>query len=134
MRFSTARLALAASLLAIAAPVGASGGESGGVVPLGTFNVPIVDGGRIDGSLQLALAIAPAAGADAAQLGAAQPAIRAAVLGAVLDFAQLRASPRVAVDADALSRALDAAAHSVDPAAGHVLILEVRTRSAPAMP
>lgn len=134
MRLSTARLPAAAALLALAAPAGAAGGGSSEVVSLGTFNVPIIDGGRVDGSLQLELAVTPADRADVQQLGAAQPALRAAVLGAVLDFAQLRASPRVAVDADALSQALDAAARAADPAAAHVLILEVRTRSASPAP
>lgn len=127
-----ARLTAAAALLAVAAPAGAAGGGGGdaAVVPLGKFRVPIIDAGRVDGDLELDLAVAPADGADAEQLGTAQPALRAAVLSALLDFAQLRASPRVAVDAVALAETLDAAAHAADPHAGHILILEVRT-SAP---
>ncbi len=136
MRRPAARLTAAAALLAVAAPAGAAGGGGGeaAVVPLGKFRVPIVDAGRVDGDLELDLAIAPAEGVDAAQLGAAQPALRAAVLSALLDFAQLRASPRVAVDAEALATLLDSAAHAADPLAGHVLILEVRTSPASGAP
>lgn len=136
MRRPAARLTAAAALIAMAAPAGAAGGGGGdaAVVPLGKFRVPIIDAGRMDGDLELDLAIAPADGADAAALGAAEPALRAAMLSALLDFAQLNASPRFAVDAEALAKALDTAAHEADPQAGHVLILEVRTspsRSAP---
>lgn len=132
MRRPATRLTAAAALLAVAAPAGAAGGGGGdaAVVPLGKFRVPIVDAGRLDGDLELDLAIAPAEGGDASQLGTAQPALRAAMLSALLDFAQLRASPRVAVDAVALAEALDRAAHAADPQAGHVLILEVRTKPA----
>lgn len=131
MRPSTARLPAAAALLAMATPVGAADGGNSEIVSLGTFNVPIIDGGRVDGILHLELVIAPADRSDVRRLAVSQPTVRAAVLGAVLDFAQLRASPRVAVDANALSQALDAAARAADPAAGHVLILEVRTRPVP---
>lgn len=128
------RLATAAALLALATPAGASGGGEGGggaaVVPLGKFRVPIIDAGRMDGDLQLDLAITPAEGVVPAQLEAVQPALRAAMLAALLDFAQLEASPRVAVDAASLSHALDAAAHAADPVAGHVLILGVRAAPA----
>ncbi len=136
MRRSAARLTAAAALLAVAAPAGAAGGGGGesSVVPLGKFRVPIIDAGRLDGNLELDLAITPAEGVDPAQLGSAQPALRAAVLSALLDFAQLRASPRVAVDAEALAQALNTAAHAADPHAGHVLILEVRTSTAPSAP
>ncbi|UUX98970.1 hypothetical protein [Sphingomonas sp. J315] len=136
MRRSAARLTAAAALLAVAAPAGAAGGGSGdsSVVPLGKFRVPIIDAGRLDGNLELDLAITPAEGADPAQLGSAQPALRAAMLSALLDFAQLRASPRVAVDAEALAQALNTAAHAADPHAGNVLILEVRTSTAPSAP
>lgn len=136
MRRPAVRLAAAAALIAMAAPAGAAGGGGGdaAVVPLGKFRVPIIDAGRVDGNLELDLAIAPADGADAAALGASEPALRAAMLSALLDFAQLNASPRIAVDAEALAKALDTAAHAADPHAGHVLILEVRTSPAPAAP
>lgn len=136
MRRSAARLTAAAALLAVAAPAGAAGGGGGesSVVPLGKFRVPIIDAGRFDGDLELDLAITPAEGIDAAQLGTLQPALRAAVLSALLDFAQLRASPRIAVDAAALAEALDSAVHAADPQAGHVLILEVRTKPARSAP
>ncbi|MDR6853505.1 hypothetical protein J2Y54_003025 [Sphingomonas sp. BE123] len=137
MRRPVARLTAAAALLAVAAPAGAAGGGGGGdsaVVPLGKFRVPIIDAGRMDGDLELELAVTPGEGGDAAALGAAQPALRAAMLSALLDFAQLRASPRVAVDAEALATLLDNAAHAADPQAGHVLILEVKTRAARGAP
>lgn len=136
MRRPAARLAAAAALVAMAAPAGAAGGGGGeaAVVPLGKFRVPIIDAGRVDGDLELDLAVAPADGADAAALGGSEPALRAAMLSALLDFAQLNASPRVAVDAEALAKALDTAAHAADPHAGHVLILEVRTSPAPGAP
>lgn len=136
MRRPAARLTAAAALLAVAAPAGAAGGGGGdaAVVPLGKFRVPIIDAGRLDGDLELELAITPAAGVDAGALGTAQPALRAAMLSALLDFAQLNASPRVAVDAEALAHMLDAAAHAADPQAGHVLILEVRTSPARGAP
>ncbi len=133
MRRTAARLTAAAALLAVAAPAGAAGGGGGdaAVVPLCKFRVPIIDAGRLDGDLELELAITPADGVDAGALGTAQPALRAAML---LDFAQLNASPRVAVDAEALAHMLDAAAHAADPQAGHVLILEVRTSPARGAP
>lgn len=136
MRRPAARLTAAAALIAMAAPAGAAGGGGGdaAVVPLGKFRVPIIDAGRMDGDLELDLAITPADGADAATLGAAEPALRAAMLSALLDFAQLNASPRFAVDAEALAKALDTAAHEADPQAGHVLILEVRTSPARGAP
>ena len=97
------------------------------IVSMEPFSVPIVDGGRVQGMLDVKLALRAAA-TDASELDSAMPGLRAAVRSAVAEHARLYASPWQAVDAAALTGALDKAAAVSSPVATTVLVTEVRAR------
>ncbi|MBW4330449.1 hypothetical protein KY084_06120 [Stakelama sp. CBK3Z-3] len=120
------RLLPAAPLLFLAPPLWAAEGEAAGagVTQLDPFHVPIVDGSRIVGRLDLLVAVEP----DAQGHGPiVQPVVRAALFSAMIEFARLHASTRLPIDVGALSGALDNAVQQAHGGAGKVLLLEVRT-------
>lgn len=120
-------------LLVLAPPVSASGGESGGAgggaaaLEMQPLSVPIVDGSRMVGRLDLVLLVEPD---PKAPMTFAAPVVRAALYAAAAEFARLNVSTRLPVDASKLSHMLDKAAHDADPAAARVLLIEVRTTPA----
>ena len=93
------------------------------------FAVPIVDAGRVTGTLAVDLMFQAADGNSDA-LGDAMPQLRAATRDALAEHARLHASPWQAVDAEELVRALDVAGKRVSPALQRVLITELRTHRA----
>lgn len=97
------------------------------VVAIGTLAVPVVDGGRVDGTLEAKVAVRAS---DADTVSARLPILRASLRSAMAEEARLRVSPWQAVDAAELSVALDRAARKTLPAAAGVLLLEVRARPA----
>lgn len=109
----------------------ASGGGGGGsgdgphLVELEPIQVPIIESDRVSGTLNLKLALNAADDQVKGELAAAQPELRAAALGAVLEFARLRASPFRAVDAAELDHELSAALGHAKPGIAKVLIVEV---------
>lgn len=103
--------------------------EPPAVVDAEPLSVPIIDGGRITGTLVVDLAF-EATGGDADALGSAMPQLRAATRAALAEHARLHASPWQAVDARELARALDSAGKPISPAFKRALITEVRARRA----
>jgi hypothetical protein len=131
---ATNRLWMAAAMLMAHAPaVGAAEGAdkkeaaplSPLLVPMAEIAVPIIDAGQIEGVLRFTLVLRAKDAASAAMLAEQEPRLRAAALGAGLEFARLRASPYRPVDVPRLSQALDAALRATDPAAERVLIVKV---------
>ena len=120
------------ALLAAACPATVRASEGGGgaasVVPIAELRVPVLDGGRLAGTLRVQAALDyadPALGAGAA---ARAPAFRDAALSAGLEFARLHVSAFAPIDAALLSQALTRAAQAVDPHVRKVLILDVSAR------
>ncbi|MFC3578694.1 hypothetical protein [Sphingomonas hylomeconis] len=123
-RFRLTALAAAASILtANTAPGGES--EPAAVLPLDALRVPVLDAGRLEGTLLVQADLELGASSDASRV----PAYRAALLSAALEFARLRVSPNAPVDVQLLSEALTMSVRSVDPQIRHVLIVEVTARS-----
>lgn len=100
------------------------------LVDMTAMAVPIVDGDRIQGTLQVRLMLNATDDGAAAKATEAMPRLRAAALTAMLEFARLYASPFRPVDAERLSRELDAAVEREAPGAAQVLLVEVVARPA----
>ncbi|WP_232493720.1 hypothetical protein [Novosphingobium kaempferiae] len=94
-------------------------------LPLEEIDVPIVDGGRVDGVLHLTVVVQAKTGDDAAALGKRMPELRAAVLPAAIEFARLRASRFAPVDVARLSAMIAPPLKRVDAAIDKVLIVKV---------
>ena len=123
----TPLILLAAASLAGGSVASASGGGGGGAnfVPLEPISVPIVDGGRTQGTLRVKLVLAMADEAAAAGATATLPKLRAASVATVLEFARLYASPHAPVDAGRLAAELKKTLHGADAGVRRVLIVEV---------
>lgn len=124
------RLALA-SLLVLPAAGASASGEAGGanaelhLVTMDEMNVPIVDGARTDGTLRYQIVIAAKNEAGRQELTAALPVLRAASLGAGLEFARLYASPMMPVDAARLASDMTAALQAQNPKVDRILLVKV---------
>lgn len=94
-------------------------------VPMDEVTVPIVESDRVNGALRFKLVLEAADAPTAERLTASLPTLRAAALGAALDFARLSASARRPVDAGRLDRDLSAAIRRADAGVARVLIVEV---------
>ena len=103
--------------------------QSAALVGLEPISVPIVDGGRINGSLDVRLTIRPVEGGGDA-LAAAMPHLRAAAREVLSEHARLHASPWQAVDASQLVSTLTASVKRAAPKADKVLLIEVRAHPA----
>ncbi|HSX54535.1 MAG TPA: hypothetical protein VLG14_04480 [Sphingomonas sp.] len=99
-------------------------------VAMDEISVPIVDAGRIDGVLRVSIVLEARDTAGAADLARRTPELRAAGLGAAIEFARLHASPFTPVDVRRLSEALAPALRRVDPAIARVLIVKVSALAA----
>lgn len=99
------------------------------VVDMSQVAVPIIDGDRVEGMLQVRLALNTADSAGVDQVTAALPKLRSATVVALVEFARLYASPFRAVDSDRLSRTLSDSLRKAEPAVTEVLLLEVTTKS-----
>lgn len=134
MRKSMLFAAAGLALVSVASGVRASGGGEGGgelnLVPMDEIRVPIIEGDRADGTLRLKLVLVTHDAAAAEHVTATLPALRAASLGAAIEFARLYASPMMPVDAGRLDADLTAALHSQDAGIARVLIVEVSARQA----
>lgn len=96
------------------------------LVTLEAIRVPIVDGGRFEGTLEAKVALRSS---DADLLSEQLPVVRAATRGALAEYARLHVSPWQAVDSAALASALDLANRKAVPAVEGALLLEVRARA-----
>ena len=99
-------------------------------VAMDEISVPIVDAGRIDGVLRVSIVLEARDTAGAADLARRIPELRAAGLGAAIEFARLHASPFTPVDVRRLSETLAPALRRVDPAIARVLIVKVSALAA----
>lgn len=129
---------LAAAMLPPTPLAHASGGEEEGgaaaspsmanlatLVPMDEIAVPIIDAGKIQGTLRFSLVIRATDDAGALVLTEKMPELRSAALSAGINFASLRASPYRPVDVALLSNEIDAALKSIDPAVQQGLIVKV---------
>lgn len=120
-------LMLALILAMSGAPVAASGGGAGELhlVPMDEVSVPIIDGDRTDGKLEFKLVLEARNEEAAQQLTAALPVLRAATVGAGIEFARLYASPMMPLDARRLASEMTAALQAQDARVARVLLVEV---------
>lgn len=128
---------LAAAMLPPTPLAHASGGEEEGgsaspsssslasLVPMDEIAVPIIDAGKIQGTLRFSLVIRAADDAGALVLTEKMPELRSAALSAGINFASLRASPYRPIDVALLSSEIDTALKSIDPAVQQGLIVRV---------
>lgn len=134
---------LAAAMLPPTPLAHASGGEEGTaeaksptipnlptLVPMDEIAIPIIDAGKIQGTLRFSLVIRAADDAGAKILTDKMPELRSAVLGAGINFASLRASPYRPIDVAILASEVDTALKSVDPAVQQGLIVRVTATEA----
>lgn len=113
---------LAFGLIGAKSPSAAAGPE--GMVDLGTIAVPIVDGGRVQGALEVRLALT--SGSD---LEPRAPLLRAAAREALSEYARLHASPMQAVDVALLASSVEQACRRSVPDLDRLLLLEARSRA-----
>lgn len=127
MRLPIALLGATLSLAATTAPAADSGSAdaTAHLVPMDEMRVPIVDGDRADGTLRVKLVLEMSDADAAAHATATLPSLRAASLGAGLEFARLYASPMTPVDAARLASVMTKALHGADRGVTRVLIVEV---------
>lgn len=129
--FWTSLVAVVAGIACIGATEGAKIPVAPGMLTIAPIQVPIVDGGHVQGLLTVKLVLdSDSDGGDGAAVTAAEPRLRSALLSATGEFARLRASPYIPVDATRLSAELSAAARRELPAVKRVLITEVSARPA----
>lgn len=126
----TACAALTGATLLGAAPSQAQSAETPAFVTMEEISVPIVDASRIDGILRVSIVLQARDAGGAAALARRMPALRAASLGAAIEFARLHASPYTTVDVSKLSATLTPALRSVDPGIARVLIVKVSALAA----
>lgn len=121
---------LAVASLAAIAPGHAQQAKAETFVPMEEISVPIVDAGRIDGVLRVSIVLEARDAAGAASLAQRMPELRAAGLGAAIEFARLHASPFTPVNVRKLSDALTPALRGVDPGIARILIVKVSALAA----
>lgn len=110
---------------------GANGGADGlHLVPMTEIQVPVVEGNRAGGTLQLKMVLVTRDAAAADKAAAEMPRLRAGSVAAALEFARLYASPMLPVDVKRLSEDITAAIHQQDQRISQVLIVEVMARPA----
>ena len=122
--------AFVAASIAGAAPGHAQQAQAETFVAMQEISVPIVDASRIDGVLRVSIVLEAKDAAGAASLARRMPELRAAGLGAAIEFARLHASPFTPVDVRRLSGMLAPALRGVDPAIARVLIVKVSALAA----
>lgn len=125
----TSLAALAAAVALIGATEGAKIPIAPGMLIVAPIQVPIVDGDHVQGLLTVKLVLDSDA-VDVAAVTAAEPRLRSALLSATGEFARLRASPYIPVDAARLSAEVSAAMRREMPVVKRVLIVEVSARPA----
>lgn len=129
------RAALFAALLGLAMPATATtperieaGTES--YLPLSIIRVPIVDAGRMDGVLKLAVVLQTENASAAVQLKQKLPELNADGLSAAAEFARLYASPYTPVDVERLSAELTPALSRHGAGIRKVLVVHVTAKEA----
>jgi hypothetical protein len=123
---SAALLALAAGGIATAS-FASSGAEPVELhlVPLEELSVPIVDSGRIDGTLRVKFVVNAADSGTADRLSERGPELRSLALGAATDFGRIYASGLAPVNAEILKQKTKAALQTAYPDIADVLVVQV---------
>lgn len=122
--------AVAAASFAVAAPGHAQELPAAPYVAMDEISVPIIDAGRIDGMLRVSIVLEARDTAGAASLARKMPELRAAGLGAAIEFARLHASPFTPVNVHKLAGTLEPALRGVDGTIARILIVKVSARAA----
>jgi len=122
--------ALAVASFAVAAPGHAQQAQPATFVAMQEISVPIIDASRIDGVLRVSIVLEARDAAGAASLAQRMPELRAAGLGAAIEFARLHASPFTPVDVRKLSDTLAPALRNVEPGIARILIVKVSALAA----
>ncbi|HEY0043625.1 MAG TPA: hypothetical protein VGB62_03655 [Allosphingosinicella sp.] len=94
-------------------------------VPLDDVVVPIVGTRRVEGTLRVRLVVEADDESAAAALEKRMPELRAASLGAAVEFSRLYGSPLAAVDAERLRGDMNAALAAAGVPQDRVLVTEV---------
>ena len=122
--------AVAAAAVTAAAPGHAQELPAAPFVAMGEISVPIVDAGRIDGVLRVSIVLEARDAAGASRLARKMPELRAAGLGAAIEFARLHASPFTPVNVHKLAGTLEPALRGVDGTIARILIVKVSALAA----
>lgn len=122
--------AVAAASLAAVATGHAQELPAAPFVAMNEISVPIVDAGRIEGVLRVSIVIEARDAAGASRLARKMPELRAAGLGAAIEFARLHASPFTPVNVHKLAGTLEPALRGVDSTIARILIVKVSALAA----
>lgn len=124
--------ALAAALPMAAAAGSDKDGEmtDGEFVAMESISVPIIDGGKVEGTLHFRIVLEASDGVTAESLESHLAALRAEALAAGAEFSRLRASPFLAVDAHRLAEDLTESLRASEAGITRVLLVEVSAKSA----
>jgi hypothetical protein len=119
--------AIAAGGLVSASAFASSGAEPSelNAVPLEELEVPIVDSGRLDGTLRVRFVVNATSGSAADDLGERLPELRSIALGAATEFGRIYASGLAPVNAEILKKKTKAALAKAHPDIADVLIVRV---------
>lgn len=98
------------------------------LVPMDTLAVPIIDGGRVTGLLNVKLVLSAADAGGAGTITANMARLRSAALTGTLEFGRLYASPFKPVNSEVLADDLTSLLHAEEAAVAKVLIVEVAAR------
>ncbi len=98
------------------------------LVPMPNLAVPIVDGGRVTGLLNVKLVLSASDAAGASAITANMARLRSAAVAGSLEFGRLYASPFKPVNSEILAADLTTFLHEQEAAVAQVLIVEVAAR------
>lgn len=119
-----------AGLLAVSPALAAEeGGLAPGLIAVEPITVPIIDGGRLRGTLRFTVVLDAGSAEAAGPVAAIMPQNRAALLAAAMEFARLCVSAEAPVDVARLASDLRTAVRAASPGVRNVLIVEVRAVS-----
>ena len=128
------RLLIASAALSVAIAGGlasasayASSGEPAELyaVPLEELEVPIVDSGRLDGTLRVSFVVNAKDSGTADRLGERLPELRSLALGAATEFGRIYASGLAPVNAEILKKKVKAAIAKAHPDIADILVTQV---------
>lgn len=124
---SAALSVVAAGGLFSASAIASSGGEPAELHPveLEELEVPIVDSGRLDGTLRVRFVLNASDDSIAGELKDRQPELRSLALGAATDFGRIYASGLTPVNAEILKQKVKAAIVKSHPGVADVLVTQV---------
>ena len=113
--------------LASASAYASSGDEPAELyaVPLDELEVPIVESGRLDGTLRVSFVVNAKDSGTADRLGERLPELRSLALGAATEFGRIYASGLAPVNAEILKKKVKAAIAKAHPDIADILVTQV---------